>query len=120
MKKITYPSKPWRDGQRAQLIPGLDFIYSSSIKNWVPVTPGFESETQLEQAFGVKTVEEINVKFVQIETTFTKIDSDIALSGRIWKTTTRPTNPNANDVWFDATSGKTFSYDKTNDTWIQN
>lgn len=120
MKNIKYPSKPWHDGQRATLIPGLEFMYSSSIKNWVPVTQGFTSETQIEQAFGVKTVEEINTKFQEVETVVTKLDSDIKLSGRIWKTTTKPNNPNSNDIWLDATSGKTFSYDIINDTWIEN
>lgn len=120
MKNIKYPSKPWADGQRAELISGMDFVYSSSIKNWVPVTPGFEDKQQLTDVFGVSTVQELNTKFETIDETITKIDSDIVLSGRIWKTVNRPSKPNSNDVWFDATTGKTLSYDKTNDTWIEN
>lgn len=120
MKSIKYPSKPWRDGQRATLIPGMEFVYSSSVRNWVPVSEGFTDQVQLEQAFGVKTVAEINTKFAEVDAVISKLDSDITLSGRIWKTTGRPTSPNANDIWVDATSGKTFSYDKINDTWIEN
>lgn len=119
MKNIKYPSKPWRDGQTATLIPGMEFMYSASIKNWVPISEGYTSEVQLEQAFGVRTVEELNVKLVEIETTFKNVDSDISLSGRIWKKTTKPISPKPNDIWYDATSAKTFSYDNNNDTWIE-
>ena len=118
MKNIKYPSKPWKDGQRAELISGLEFIYSSSLKNWVPVTPGYENKTQLTQAFGVETIEELNVKLVSIDTKLVSVDSDIRRSGRIWKTTNTPENPSINDVWIDVT-GNSYYYDVNGDTWIQ-
>jgi hypothetical protein len=118
MQKIKYPAKPWRNGQRAELINGMEFIYSSSVKNWVPVTPGFENKTQLSEVFGVETIQELNEKFVQVDTKFVKIDSDIKQSGRIWKTENTPANPNANDVWIDI-AGSSYYYDANGDTWIQ-
>lgn len=158
---LKYPQKPWKEGQQAELLKGMWFVYSSSMKKWIPVTPGYESQQQLETAFGVSTVVELNTKLADIdeqnrvletktvalesqaqalvtttatltskaqtletktaslETKALSLDSDIQLSGRIWKSSSKPTAPANNDVWMEAASGKLFNYDATYDTWVE-
>ena len=118
-RKMQYPPKPWLDGQRASLMPGIDFIYSQATKKWVPVTPGYVSSSQLQESFGVSSIQELVVKFENTEKRITNLDSDIQLAGRIWKTTNRPDNPKHNDIWIEQTSGKTLSYVRSTDTWIE-
>lgn len=113
---IKYPPKPWRDGQRERLLPGIDFMYNAALKNWVPITPGYVSSKQLQENFGVSTVEQLSQKF---DAKVSSIDSDIQLSGRIWKTQLPPKSPNKNDVWIDEKSGKTFSYVTASRTWVE-
>lgn len=123
---LKYPAQPWKNGQKAELMQGMYFMYSSAIRKWVPISPGFENEQQLVQSFGVSTVQELNAKFEEVNTVTTilttrteQLDSDIQLSGRIWKTISRPTAPNNNDVWMEQATGKLFSYDATHDTWVE-
>ena len=68
--KITYPPKPWSEGQRAFLMEGLEFMYSASLKKWVPITPGYATTEQLSAAFEVETIEQLNTKFAAIEALF--------------------------------------------------
>ena len=119
MNKIKYPPKPWVDGQREKLLPGIDFMYNLALKNWVPISPGYTSEQQLVDNFGVTTLEELNAKFEEIENIQEKLDSDIERSGRIWKTINIPVNPAPNDLWLDFESGKTFSYVAATGAWIE-
>ena len=119
MKSIKYPPKPWQDGQREELIPGIDFMYNAALRNWVPISPGYSSETQLQENFGVKTLQEIETKFAQLQQDQLAQDSDIQQSGRIWKTINIPDNPAPNDLWLDFQTGKTFSYDNANGAWIE-
>jgi len=130
---LNYPPKPWRNGQRAMVIPGMEFMYSASTKKWVPITPGYENEEQLQDSFNVSTLVEVAELFKQetskiaaavatvtnVEKSVALLDSDIKLSGRIWKSSSAPSNPNANDIWLDANSGKTFSYNAAAQTWVQ-
>lgn len=118
MTKLNYPSKPWIDGQSASLIPGLDFRYSQSLRKWIPVTPGAVDANQIEEAFEVRTLQALSKKFDNVIEKQAQLDSDIALSGRIWKTTQKPDNPNANDIWYDD-EGKSFSYITATDTWVE-
>lgn len=117
MAKLTYPKKPWTDGQRAMLIPGLQFIYSLSLKKWVPVTPGASTENQIEEAFGVKTAEEVERIFIDVE----QIKNDVIEYGRIWKTEVRPAASLVanNDVWIDQITAKMFFWNETFQTWIE-
>lgn len=138
--KLNYPSKPWRNGQRAMLIPGMEFMYSSSTKKWVPITPGYENEEQLQDSFNVRTIIELaeifktetakiagslsivskfDNRIQSVEEATAEFDSDITQSGRIWKTGSAPSNPNPNDIWIDTVSGGTFSYDAIGETWVQ-
>lgn len=138
--KPNYPPKPWTNGMRYMIIPGMEFLYSASTKKWVPVTPGYENEEQLQDSFGVSTIVELaeifkkeSVKIAEavatvqqydtaittVQSSVVQLDSDVRLSGRIWKTSSAPSSPNPNDIWVDAGSGKTFSYDAIGDTWVQ-
>ena len=119
MAKLNYPPKPWSEGQRASLLDGMDFMYSQSLKKWVPITPGAVSSAQLEVAFEVRTVQELVTKFDEVTEVQEKLDSEIAQSGRIWKTENRPTTPNKNDIWYDEIEGKTYSYIAATDTWVE-
>jgi len=137
---IKYPPKPWRDGQVEALVQGIDFMYNAALKNWVPISPGFSSKKQLQENFGVETVQQLNDKLAEttskIQTVETRvlenenivntvvsrvhsIDSDLSLSGRIWKTQTAPQSPSKNDLWFDPTSSKTFSYIYETSAWVE-
>lgn len=117
MAGLQYPKKPWSDGQKAYLIPGVQFVYSLSMKKWVPVTPGFSSETQIEEAFGVKTAEEVDKLFVDVET----LKEEMIEFGRIWKTPTTPdiNLVNTNDVWIDPVTGVMVYWNGDQKTWIQ-
>ena len=140
MNKINYPPKPWNNGQRAMLQPGMEFMYSSSTKRWVPITPGYENEEQLQTSFNVSTVVELAEVFKNqtskvagyvttinsfdgrmqsVEQTAAQLYEAVELSGRIWKTEEVPINPGPNDLWHDGTTGKTFSYYAESDTWVQ-
>ena len=117
MAKLVYPKKPWVDGQKANLMTGMQFVYSASLKKWVPITPGFEDSTQLQQAFGVKTVEEVEQIFTDVET----LKEEMLEFGRIWKTEQRP-DPSLvydNDVWIDPVSGVLVYWKSSANTWIQ-
>lgn len=120
MKNIKYPSKPWRDGQRATLVNGMEFIYSSSLRNWVPVKPGQESVEQVAQSLSVS---DISTKFDEVEdaldSVLSKVAEELATSVKIVKSTTPPANPKANDIWVDADGGKSFSYDAEYETWVE-
>lgn len=130
---IKYPPKPWRDGQIESLVPGIDFMYNAALKNWVPISPGFTSSKQLQDNFGVKTVQQLNdklsenstkiqaaeVKINVVSSRVDSIDSDLSLSGRIWKTQSAPQSPSKNDLWFDPTTSKTFSYVSESATWVE-
>ena len=123
---LNYPPKPWKNGQRASLLPGMEFMYSLSSKKWVPITPGYENEEQLQESFSVSTIVELanvfkeeTAKTQAVVTRVDRLDSDIVLSGRIWKTDTKPVSPNKNDVWMDPNSGVTFTYNASADAWIQ-
>ena len=123
---LNYPPKPWTNGQKASLMPGMEFMYSSSTRKWVPITPNFENEDQLQESFGVRTIVELaelfkegTAKINTFESKLVELKDDIVLSGRIWKSSQAPTNPNANDVWFEIGSGKNYYYDEINKTWIQ-
>jgi len=133
MKNIKYPAKPWTDGQKAELMSGLSFMYSSSLRKWVPISPGAVQTTQIQEAFGVSTVDDLLAKYNTHEIKINELDSDnkvnkvrldnadsdIERTGRIWKTLNRPTKPGKNDIWIDETIGKAYSYDYDIDTWIQ-
>lgn len=116
MAKLSYPKKPWTDGQKATLMPGLQFIYSLSLKKWVPITPGSTDEEQIQAAFGVRTAEEVEQLFINVE----QLQHDMFDFGRIWKTQDRPPNDRvyANDVWIDPETGKLLYY-TTSDTWVE-
>jgi len=113
---IKYPPKPWRDGQRESLLPGISFMYNAALKNWVPITPGYVSSQQLQDNFGVSTVEALTAKF---DSQISNLDSDIDLSGRIWKTQLPPNSPRKNDIWIDQRTGKTFNYVVASGTWVE-
>lgn len=117
MAKIKYPPKPWTDGQKAELQPGIRFLYSLSLRKWVPITPGTVKEEQLDQAFGVKTVAEVEELFKDV----TQLKDDVLQFGRIWITPERPDDNevNDNDVWIDPGFSVMFYWDKYNVTWIQ-
>ena len=119
MAALKYPPKPWHDGQKHSLINGIDFMYSQSLRKWIPVTPSYVSSSQLDEAFGVSTIQELVQKFEKTEDKFRQVDSDIALGGRIWKTLNRPDNPRSNDIWIEQETGKTFSYVYQSDTWVE-
>ena len=97
----------------------VEFLYSKSLRKWIPITPGFESKTELEEAYGVSTIQELNTKFVYLEQSQDYQDSDIQLSGRIWKKINTPDNPRENDIWIDPISGKSFNYVEEQDAWIE-
>ena len=52
---FRYPAKPWSDGQRANLMTSstVEFMYSQSLKKWIPISPGFESKTELQQLLNI-------------------------------------------------------------------
>ena len=118
---FKYPPKPWEEGQKARLMSNstVEFLYSKSLRKWIPITPGFESKTELEEAYGVSTIQELNTKFVYLEQSQDYQDSDIRLSGRIWKKINTPDNPRENDIWIDPISGKSFNYVEEQDAWIE-
>ena len=117
MAKLSYPPKPWKDGQKAYLVSDLLFIYSTSLKKWVPITPSFNDSNQLEQAFGVRTAEEVDKLF----TTVDQLKFDMVEFGRIWKTETRPDPALVydNDVWIDPATGLLVYWKGSASTWIQ-
>lgn len=122
---LNYPALPWVDGQQAEIMPGMNFRYSSSLKKWVPISPRYDNSEQLKEAFDVETVEELNSKFAEVDASVYNLtvkseqaDSDIALSGRIWKTAVRPNNPNNNDIWMHPTDDQIYSYNSEFDTWV--
>ena len=47
------------------------------------------------------------------------LDSESAVLGRTWKQATAPGNPGVYDLWYDTDSGILFSYDSTDDVWVQ-
>lgn len=117
MAVLSYPKKPWSDGQQAFLMPGMKFAYSASMKKWVPMTPGYTNAEQLESAFGVKTVEEVIQLFADVD--FLK--KEMNEYGRIWRTTDRPSADKLdnNDVWIDINNGKISYWNARFQTWIQ-
>lgn len=119
MKNIKYPPKPWYNGQREELIKGIDFIYSQSTKKWVPVTPGYTSKRQLKESFDVETIEDLNAKFKTIDDVIQALDSEIDTKGRIWKTLNRPQGPSPNDLWIDPISNRAYSFNETGNTWVE-
>ena len=119
MKSIKYPPKPWKDGQVEKLLSGIDFMYNAALRNWVPISPGYTSEKQLTENFDVKTIAQLNEKFKQIEVDRISIDSDIQLTGRIWKTVGKPPSPRKNDIWIDYETAKTFSYFDETNAWVE-
>ena len=116
---IKYPPKPWRDGQVESLIPGIEFMYNLALRNWVPISPGYVSDKQLQKNFGVSTVEELKVRISKSETRIDGIDSDVDYVGRIWKTRLPPNYAKKNDVWIDLTTGKAFTFVGENRTWVE-
>lgn len=116
MRKLNYPPKPWKDGQIAKLQAGVSFAYSFSLKKWIPITPGFENTQQIESGFGVKTAEEVEKIFEEVDT----LKAEIIEFGRIWKTEKRPPDDqaNLNDVWIDPETGKLLYY-TDGEVWIQ-
>ena len=120
MAKLNYPSKPWNDGQRAMLLPDLQFAYSQSLKKWVPISPGTVDNSQIEEAFGVSSINELLEKFTNLDVRVNSIDSDLKYYGRIWKTAEPPlTNVNDNDVWVDIDTNIMYSWDENSAVWIQ-
>lgn len=143
MNNIRYPSRPWSDGQVATLMPGMDFIFSSSLKKWVPITPGTESKSQLQESFGVSSLDALydlfNIEKDKLSKAFLKIKDiendlsntkdkveelqiDISNSGRIWKSNVAPDIANIvndYDIWIDSTSLDMFYYDFNVKTWVQ-
>ena len=115
-KKLSYPPKPWVDGQVASLMPGIEFFYSLSLRKWVPVTPGYSNAEQLQSAFGVSTLSEIKQLF---EVKTQQLDSDIERVGRIWKQIDRPQRPKQHDMWYEEISGNFYSYNEKQDTWVE-
>ena len=116
MAKLTYPKKPWTDGQKAYLMTGLQFIYSLSLRKWVPITPGSTDEEQIQAAFGVRTAEEVDQLFINVD----QLKSDVIEFGRIWKTQQQPpaSDVHTNDVWIDPQTGRLLYY-TTGDTWVE-
>ena len=117
MAKLVYPKKPWVDGQKANLLTGMQFIYSASMKKWVPITPGFEDRNQIEEAFGVRTVEEVERIFTDVDT----LKEDMLEFGRIWNT---PEKPNLdlvhnNDIWIDPNDTKLYFWNGDIGAWVQ-
>ena len=120
MAKLNYPSKPWEDGQRAMLLPDLQFAYSQSLKKWVPISPGTVDNSQIEEAFGVSSINELLEKFTNLDVRVNSIDSDLKYHGRIWKTAEPPlTNVKHNDVWVDIDSNIMYNWDENSAVWIQ-
>ena len=117
MTKLNYPSKPWSDGQRAELLPGMQFVFSSSLRKWVPITPGTSTREQLLDAFGVRTAEEVNKLFDDVG----NLQSQLEGRGKVWKTANRPSVAEVknNDVWIDQETAKLFFYNELADSWIQ-
>ena len=117
MAKLTYPSKPWKDGQKAYLMPGLQFVYSLSLRKWVPITPGTSTEDQIQEAFGVRTAEEVDKLFLDV----TELQNQLTSRGKVWRTSTRPsiTEVSNNDVWIDQDTAKLFFYNASAEAWIQ-
>jgi hypothetical protein len=115
-KRLQYPPKPWDDGQIASLIPGIEFIYSLSLKKWVPLSPGYNSGSQLNDAFGVSTITEVKQLF---ETKTQQLDSEIEQAGRIWKQFDRPVRPKRHDMWYEENTGNFYSYNDIEDTWVE-
>ena len=117
MANLVYPKKPWVDGQKANLMTGMQFVYSASMKKWVPITPGFESDAQLQEAFGVKTIEEVEQIFTDVET----LKEDMLEFGRIWNTPERPDESlvNNNDIWIDPNDTKLYFWNGNIGAWIQ-
>lgn len=117
MAKLNYPSKPWSEGQRAELMPGMQFIFSSSLRKWVPVSPGTSSRDQLLDAFGVRTAEEVDKLFDDVG----DLQSRLENGGKLWKTDERPSVEEVknNDVWIDQETAKLFFYNESADSWIQ-
>ena len=116
---IKYPPKPWRDGQIESLVSGIDFMYNAALKNWVPISPGFSNRKQLQEIYGSDDVNVIKAQVYTIESKLVNVDSDIELSGRIWKTRLPPNTPHNNDVWIDLTTGKVFSYVAKTGAWVE-
>jgi len=124
MANLNYPDKPWSDGQRAELLPGMQFIFSSSLRKWVPISPGTSSRDQLLDAFGVRTAEEVNKLFDdvgEIQSQVESVQTQLTSRGKVWKTANRPTTKEVknNDVWIDQETAKLFFYNESADSWIQ-
>lgn len=115
--KIKYPPKPWTDGQKAELQPGLRFVYSGSLRKWVPITPDTFKEEEISKAFGVTTVAEVEDIFKDVTT----LKEEMLEFGRIWTTDVRPnlSEVHDNDIWIDPIYSRMFWWDGTNGTWIQ-
>ena len=120
MAKLNYPTKPWTDGQIASLVEGMEFMFSGTLRKWIPITPGSSNSSQLESAFRVSTLKELIDKYTIIEKDVSNLDSDIKNKGRIWKTQIAPTtNVYENDVWIDTNQNKMYSWDATGEVWVE-
>ena len=116
---IKYPPKPWVDEQRAFLIKGVEFLYNRALNKWVPITPGYSSNKQIQEVFGdaslLDLIERINKNTADIQNLSDNLDDN----GKIWKTINKPQTPNENDIWIDLNTGKTFTYVITTQAWVE-
>jgi len=120
MRNLNYPAKPWKDGQRANLISDIEFMYSQSLKKWVPITPGTIDNSQITEAFGVNSINELLAKFNQLEKNVINLDSDLKYNGRIWKSTDAPLKGvYDNDVWIDTDLNKMYSWNAEGEIWVE-
>ena len=119
-RKLNYPSKPWKDGQKAMLMNDIEFMYSQSLRKWVPITPGTVDNSQIEEAFGVSSINELLAKFTALDVRVNNIDSDLKYNGRIWKTSAAPLEGvYDNDVWIDTDLNKMYSWNAEGEIWVE-
>lgn len=113
MAQLTYPSKPWKDKQVSELVPGLKFYYSASLQKWIPMSPFdiYDDPSTAE----VVTEETI----INLQNQINSVVINTANNGKILKLNQAPSNPSANDVFHHLQKGVFYSYDNLSGTWVQ-
>lgn len=122
MSSLVYPKKPWKNNQVAFLLPNMEFVYSSSLRKWVPRSPGTVSAPQIETAFGGKSIQEIVQTVEQVDTITEEVDTvkqQVVEFGRIWKSEDAPQYAAPNDLWVEPSTGKLYYWVGDQETWMQ-
>ena len=113
MAQLTYPSKPWKDKQVSELVPGLKFFYSSSLQKWIPLSP----VEILDDTGTTSTVSDESI--VDLQKQINAIVISTANNGKILKLNKPPANPKDNDVFHHLDKGVFYSYNNLAGTWVQ-